>query len=298
MPETKEHYIGNERLLKILSGIDGVGNIKKTERLEESSLIPDFQFSFDDKLYVLEYQCSPIYGEYEARHEEYQKHGIIDIWLCGSKKFSYYCDDKYNGIRNFGYHCYYKNPAERRNIPYNPRSTVARFCTGYFDPDSDYMDLRGQVIYKLSKNKCEYPASIYRTELSDIHICRYGLYGNKAFDEFAKDDRRWQSKDSYKSVKQHIRPLALFLEDNGLRNVVVDACHVSGREKTVGTIDLYRTDIDLSLRLKYSVGSFDVYYQSKKRTKNRNYTYQLAETITFDPHKPDDIVRQTIKFLE
>lgn len=296
MAETKEHVDGINRLESILSKMDDVSDVLKTKQLEGTTQIPDLQFMRKGKSYVLEYQCSPIGSEYERRHAIYASCGVVDIWLCGSNKYSYYCDDIYDDIFNYGYHHHYKSPSEHRNIPHNPKCAVARYCTGYFNPNEDQMYLRGQVLYRLSKSKCEYPASIYKAPIDDIRVTKYGFYGMAAFQRYVSHNEHYQSRDPYKSVKQHIQPMALFLEDYGVRGIVIDACSVPSRD-LIGSIKLYSNETETEMHLKYYIDHFDVYAKAKKRTHSGKWISQKIDTVEFNPRVPAEVVRKTVMYL-
>lgn len=90
-PETDEHAKGKRDLYEWLKNQDGVTNVILEGWIPETKQRPDIMFVLNNKQFVVEFQCSPISTEYEERHNLYRAAGIIDIWICGTKKyFQYY----------------------------------------------------------------------------------------------------------------------------------------------------------------------------------------------------------------
>ena len=85
--ETEEHLIGKRDLFEWIKKQSGVTNAVLEAWIPETKQRPDIMFEYDGKKYVIEYQCSPIATEYIERHELYKASGIIDIWICGTKKY-------------------------------------------------------------------------------------------------------------------------------------------------------------------------------------------------------------------
>lgn len=65
----------------------GVSDVVLEGWIPETKQRPDIMFTYVNKLWVIEYQCSPIATEYVERHELYQAAGIHDIWICGTEKY-------------------------------------------------------------------------------------------------------------------------------------------------------------------------------------------------------------------
>lgn len=65
----------------------GVSDVVLEGWIPETKQRPDIMFTYGNKLWVIEYQCSPIATEYVERHELYQAAGIHDIWICGTEKY-------------------------------------------------------------------------------------------------------------------------------------------------------------------------------------------------------------------
>lgn len=85
--ETKEHLNGKRDLFEWIKKQSGVTNAVLEGWIPETKQRPDIMFEYDDKKYVIEYQCSPIATEYVERHELYKASGIIDIWIAGYEKY-------------------------------------------------------------------------------------------------------------------------------------------------------------------------------------------------------------------
>lgn len=64
---------------------------------------PDIMFNYDDKQFVIEYQCTPIASEYVKRHELYDAAGITDIWILGRNN---YHSTRTKVIENFAFGSY------------------------------------------------------------------------------------------------------------------------------------------------------------------------------------------------
>lgn len=86
--ETQEHMDGKRDLFEWIKEQKGVKNATLEAWIPETKQRPDIMFEYDDKKYVIEYQCSPISTEYHERHELYRAGGIIDIWICGIEKYT------------------------------------------------------------------------------------------------------------------------------------------------------------------------------------------------------------------
>ncbi|MGF0148747.1 competence protein CoiA, partial [Lachnospiraceae bacterium SGI.054] len=85
--ETEEHLVGKRDLYEWIKKQDGVTNVILEAWIPETKQRPDIMFEYNDKKYVIEYQCSPIASEYIERHELYKTAGICDIWICGTEKY-------------------------------------------------------------------------------------------------------------------------------------------------------------------------------------------------------------------
>lgn len=85
--ETEEHLNGKRDLFEWIKKQHGVSNAVLEGWIPETKQRPDIMFEYNNKKYVLEFQCSPIATEYVERHELYKASGIIDIWICGTEKY-------------------------------------------------------------------------------------------------------------------------------------------------------------------------------------------------------------------
>ena len=78
---------GKKDLYEWVKSQHGVTNAVLEAWISETKQRPDIMFEYDNKKYVIEYQCSPIASEYLERHELYNAAGIHDIWICGTEKY-------------------------------------------------------------------------------------------------------------------------------------------------------------------------------------------------------------------
>ena len=85
--ETEEHMQGKKDLYEWVKSQPGLTNAVLEAWISETKQRPDIMFEYDNKKYVIEYQCSPIASEYFERHELYNAAGIHDIWICGTEKY-------------------------------------------------------------------------------------------------------------------------------------------------------------------------------------------------------------------
>lgn len=86
-PETLEHILGKRDLFEWIKQNLNIQNAVLEGWIPETKQRPDIIFEYKSKIYVIEYQCSPIASEYFERHELYQAAGIHDIWICGTEKY-------------------------------------------------------------------------------------------------------------------------------------------------------------------------------------------------------------------
>lgn len=85
--ETEEHLNGKRDLFEWFKKQNGVTNAVLEGWIPETKQRPDIIFEYNEKKYVIEYQCSPIATEYVERHDLYKASGIIDIWIAGYEKY-------------------------------------------------------------------------------------------------------------------------------------------------------------------------------------------------------------------
>lgn len=86
-PETEEHIKGKQALYEWIKKQKGVTGVILEGWLPDTKQRPDIMFKYNDRQYVIEYQCTPIATEYIERHELYQAAGIVDIWILGTKNY-------------------------------------------------------------------------------------------------------------------------------------------------------------------------------------------------------------------
>lgn len=103
--ETEEHLCGKRDLYEWIIKQNGVKNAILEGWIPETKQRPDIMFEYNNKKYVIEYQCSPIASEYFERHDLYQAVGIHDIWICGTEK--YFGSNKRMNTLEASSHVYY-----------------------------------------------------------------------------------------------------------------------------------------------------------------------------------------------
>lgn len=87
-PETDEHIAGKQILYNWISKQKGVSEVILEGYVPSTHQRPDIIFKYNNKTYVIEFQCSPISSEYKERHRLYQVAGIIDFWVLGTQKYN------------------------------------------------------------------------------------------------------------------------------------------------------------------------------------------------------------------
>ena len=85
--ETQEHLEGKKDIYDWLKTVDGISDLRLEAWIPATKQRPDLYFRYQDKEYVIEYQCSPISSEYLERHELYEAASINDIWICGAQNY-------------------------------------------------------------------------------------------------------------------------------------------------------------------------------------------------------------------
>ena len=112
--ETNEHIQGKIQLYEWIKQQNGVTDVILEGWIPETKQRPDIMFKYDNKQYVIEYQCTPIATQYIERHSLYKAGGINDIWICGTEK--YFGENKrMNTLEEYGVGIYY-NPFEKSFI--------------------------------------------------------------------------------------------------------------------------------------------------------------------------------------
>lgn len=87
-PETEEHISGKKIIYEWLKENSKISNLKLEGWIPETKQRPDIYFEYENKRYVIEFQCSPISTEYVKRHELYKLADINDIWILGTDKYN------------------------------------------------------------------------------------------------------------------------------------------------------------------------------------------------------------------
>ena len=84
---TEEHIKGIELLHNWLQKQEGITNIELEKWIPETKQRPDIYFEYENKPYVIEFQCSPISTKFLERRELYRLNEINDIWILGCDKY-------------------------------------------------------------------------------------------------------------------------------------------------------------------------------------------------------------------
>ena len=100
----REHSLGQYKLAGWIRKIKGVTDLQLEKIIEETNQRADIYFKYNNKEYVIEYQCTPQATKYNERHELYRLNKINDIWIFGTKKYGIeelLKEDKDKGEINF-----------------------------------------------------------------------------------------------------------------------------------------------------------------------------------------------------
>lgn len=158
---TNEHMQGQIDLYNWIKEQPGVKDAEIESWISETKQRPDIKFYYNDKLYVIEYQCTPISSEYLDRHLLYKAAGITDIWICGCANYL---------------QKYYKGKGSKR------LNHVENETNFYYDP----CDNSFYIVPVL-------------TEYEFKHVSGYELIKNK--DVSFYNDYYWPSPTGYRSNK-------------------------------------------------------------------------------------------------
>lgn len=157
--ETEEHINGKRDLYEWIKKQIGVTNAVLEGWIPETKQRPDILFEYNEKKYVIEYQCSPIASEYVERHDLYKSSGIIDIWILGTEKYlQRNMRKKYIQDYAYGFYSYeHKNlfPIKNSNIFSNIKlSTVRRGigCDLFYGLSLNGFVFDGQIYHYCFKN--------------------------------------------------------------------------------------------------------------------------------------------------
>ena len=85
--ETQEHIKGKIDLYNWLLQQKQITEVILEGWIPYTKQRPDIMFKYNGKQHVIEYQCTPISGEYYERHELYKASDIKDIWVLGTLKY-------------------------------------------------------------------------------------------------------------------------------------------------------------------------------------------------------------------
>ena len=160
--ETEEHLNGKRDLYEWVKRQVGVTNAVLEGWIPETKQRPDIMFDYNDKKYVIEYQCSPIATEYIERHELYQAAGIIDIWICGAEKYlQYNMREKFLQKESLGFY----DPKYKMfiSIPYKNYYWKMKNINQRYAHTSDYF-------YGLPLNSFSFDGNIYNALFGKVEI--------------------------------------------------------------------------------------------------------------------------------
>jgi hypothetical protein len=88
--------LGKRKLYEWISKQDGVTDVVLEGWLPETHQRPDIMFRYNNRLYVIEYQCTPIATEYLERKMLYDRAGIKNIWVLGTRQYLKYSSGSSN----------------------------------------------------------------------------------------------------------------------------------------------------------------------------------------------------------
>ena len=88
-PKTnEEHSRGLRILYNSLKEIEGITDLKLEKNIKETNQRADIYFVYNDKEFVIEFQCCSNNSNYMVRHDLYKKNKITDIWILGNDNYS------------------------------------------------------------------------------------------------------------------------------------------------------------------------------------------------------------------
>ncbi len=162
--ETEEHLNGKRDLYEWIKKQKDVTNAILEGWIPETKQRPDIIFEYNEKKYVIEYQCSPIATEYIERHELYKTIGMQDIWICGTEKYlqknmrNKYLEKFSSGYYNFhnqmfifplnsDVHALLNNFAFKFGFEYNYyKPTHKKMGTGLYSLKLNRLSFNGKII--------------------------------------------------------------------------------------------------------------------------------------------------------
>lgn len=153
--ETEEHLIGKRDLFEWIRKRKGVTDAVLEGWIPETKQRPDIVFKYNNKKYVIEYQCTPIASEWDERHDLYKAANIHDIWICGTKKYlQKNMRDKY--IQNHSVGFYDSEQKKFISIRHPEYGRMQKISTDYFNSknyfngfDLDTFTFNGTIYNKL-----------------------------------------------------------------------------------------------------------------------------------------------------
>ena len=84
----EEHSRGLRILYNSLKEIEGITDLKLEKNIKETNQRADIYFVYNDKEFVIEFQCCSNNSNYMIRHDLYKKNKITDIWILGNDNYS------------------------------------------------------------------------------------------------------------------------------------------------------------------------------------------------------------------
>lgn len=204
--ETEEHINGKRDLYEWIKKQDGITNAVLEGWIPETKQRPDIMFNYNNKKYVIEYQCSPIATEYIERHELYKAVGITDIWICGTEKYlqdnmrEKTIEDSSDGFYN------YKTKTYINNLYYLSKS-IECMCMDIDDKplgiDQNAYKYNQILYYENNLNNCHFNNHIWFKNVPSykeiIEKRRKRSSYKSISDEFNKADKicKWLSNETF-----------------------------------------------------------------------------------------------------
>ena len=168
-PESEEHIKGKCDLFEWIKRQEGVTDAILEGWIPITHQRPDIMFNYDNKQFVIEYQCTPIASEYVKRHNLYKAAGIVDLWIVGTENFGAGWCKRRKLLEDYAFGYYDSN---FKNFHYEEYSN-------YMDLDKIDLSSMKSISLKLSQKLVS--DQNYKQKLKDAKIFvtqNYGVVAN------------------------------------------------------------------------------------------------------------------------
>ncbi|MBO3398479.1 hypothetical protein JJB71_13120 [Clostridium perfringens] len=249
---TEEHIKGIELLHNWLQKQEGVTNIELEKWISETKQRPDIYFEYENKPYVIEFQCSPIATKFLERRELYRLNEINDIWILGC--------DKYD-INNI-YTIHKANIKEKIfvDIKYKAiESSIAQLDNNIYYLSKNRM-IKASEIGNYRNLKTIFAEKINSKNLKDIKI--NNIIKNEEF--YTKDE---SSELDFNIIEFNRLKKYLYTKYNNLRNILGFEINMKHSNKNI-----YIEVFGCMGRLSYGVDKYSL-NKIKELIENTNFKY-------------------------